>query len=686
VVITYIEQGADEQLLVTGGSAVTSETTTVRLETATPNATIYYTVNGADLSNLSEADQFANSTGELVRQVSTELEVLEISAIAIGPQMLPSPISNGTISLSPFPVVDISAAPEVISENGGTSSLTLSLSRELDTDLTVELSTDGSTYEVEDVSGLPPAGSSFTRTIPAGATEVSFDVTAQPDGSVDEYDNETIVVAVLDDSAYTPAAQSTVTLTIADSRAPVPDIDIRTTTGSVSDDGGSVSLVAETTVVVDYDLEIPVDTAGSTFEPGDLTGFVAAGDSFVLSIPAGSSESAPLSFTANFDLDFEDEVVALSVIDGSLYNPGASADVGITIADFTPDPTVTISSSQTQTSELGETVTFTLTSSHPRLGSTNVLVMPGGTFEPADLSGVTWTSGDGELVVFGDQSTQETVTITTNADAGLDDEFVRLTIVDGSGYVVGSPSVASFTIEEIPPFQYVAYYNFDESTLANQTSPVGTRETMTISQNGTPPEITLAQSAVRLSGEYSNSTSGGDLAAFPLTNQFIDFDKDEFTLYLGFTFEDATSSTQPIIIGGRSGRWFGVKRRASGELEFTFNDNTDPNYPAVVANGTNINPGDRYELVVSVNTGLLTDGLKWTLRNLSTTPISEASGDASLTSPFVWNTNQHEEFLGEDRSNAESFRGLWHDILVVNGELSYNNIRALIAQDTALNP
>ena len=128
VAVSYSAQGGGSGTIADGGSAVTGQTTTVTLSTTSLNAVIFYTTDGSTLTNLRTAQKIDASSGPFTITRTTTTQSLDIHAVAVGPNMLPSPSVHATVSVSPYPILTVTRNNATISEDGGTATFTITAS------------------------------------------------------------------------------------------------------------------------------------------------------------------------------------------------------------------------------------------------------------------------------------------------------------------------------------------------------------------------------------------------------------------------------------------------------------------------------------------------------------------------------------------------------------------------------
>lgn len=202
VVLSYSEQGGTSGTVADGSSVVSGSTTTVTLSTPTQNAVIYYSTNGqTPLTNLGSAQKIDGSSGTITIARTTSIQSLDISAVAIGSNMLPSPVVNATVTVSPYPVLSVSVGKPSISEDGGTATFTITSSSPPAGSITVKLQASGN-YVAADLTGPIPVPGPFTATLAQSATTVTLPITGVHDpASVDH----TVTVTIQADSNTPPA-------------------------------------------------------------------------------------------------------------------------------------------------------------------------------------------------------------------------------------------------------------------------------------------------------------------------------------------------------------------------------------------------------------------------------------------------------------------------------------------------
>ena len=221
VAFSYAEQGGSSGSIANGTSYTSGKTTTVTLSTATNNAVIYYTDDATTITsvNASDVKKINGSSGSITITRTSSPQSLTLHAVAIGPGMVPSTLSQATVTVSPYPIFSVTVSPASFSEDGGTAgtatfTITSSVSPAADISFTV---TTGGSYTTADVvNTFPPSGTDIPLIMAAHTTTRTVAVTSQHDPL---HVNRTVTLTVKPDSvtpptapAYSPGASATATI------------------------------------------------------------------------------------------------------------------------------------------------------------------------------------------------------------------------------------------------------------------------------------------------------------------------------------------------------------------------------------------------------------------------------------------------------------------------------------------
>jgi hypothetical protein len=661
VAISYSEEGGVSGTLANDGIHVSSVTTTVTLSTDTENAVIYYTDDGREITSFGSVKKISGSTGSITINRSAGVEIRDIRAVAVGSGMLPSPPIHGTVSVSAFPILSVTAIDAQVFEGGAETGFTIQSSEMVDADLTVNLSTDGD-YEAEDVSGLGEApggpGITLTAIIPAGSDFAVVDWS--PGSDPDEFDDETVILIIEPGDGYAVGTPASATCIIQDDMTPT--ISISQSSSSIFDDGG-INLVTITSnlTLATQDLVVTLRPTGS-YEAADLSSVPAAGTNFTMTIPAGSNY-AEREIQASADPgEFDDESVTLTVLDGAEYNVGTPSSVSFVIEDTSPVPQLTLSANRVSMTDVQST-TFTVWASVAPDANLTVSLSGSG-FDPARVS-----SAPSSVTIPGG-ATSATFSLTPLTEVGYERTVATYSIASGTGYSVGSPSSRSVTIidDVYGSFEYVGYW-----TGAQTTSPVGTGASMTfVGEAGTIGDRIYVNGDADRGDDARVNVSGG-------------LDKNSFTVAVMFRMASfrnpgGTGLDRPIIIGGPSYRWMQLVTDGEGDLRLRFNNggqvfDLTGLVPTLMINNT-------YLAVINVDVPALTA----TVHFGGGVPMPSTT--VALPGGFVWDVEVEHNTTFDEIIQARSgtmpfasFDGEYDFYFVANGILRTDEVMDLISTD-----
>ncbi|NVK42832.1 MAG: cadherin repeat domain-containing protein, partial [Oceanospirillaceae bacterium] len=347
-------------------------------------------------------DFFTTALGGVgVTSASTAYDLYVVAEDAAG-NLQSSPVKVDITTIA-APTVTLSVDNSSIAENGGTATLTATLSAASSQDVTVSLSYSGTAINATDYNNT----ASSTITITAGQTSADAGtIITAIDNNVDAAD-KTIEVAITTVTNGTEDGDQEVSITIADDdNSPV----ITASQSFTVDEDATDATVVGNVLATDAD-------AGTTFSNWTIT--AGNGDG----VFAINSSTGQLVVNDKTNLDFETTesyTLTLTVTDGS--NLSASEDVTINVNDLNDnDPVVTAS----QTFSVNDNAA----------NSTSV-----GTVAASDadanttLSGWSITAGNDDGVFAINSSTGEiTVSNNTNLDYDVTTSYsLTVTVTDGT--------------------------------------------------------------------------------------------------------------------------------------------------------------------------------------------------------------------------------------------------------------
>ena len=213
----------------------------------------------------------------------------------------PFPVGTFTPSSTPAPIqINLSVDNSTIAENGGTATITATLSADTTVDITFPLPSGftltGTATVATDYTSTSITDPVNALTIPAGSTTTTINVTAIDDSDVE--DDETIIVTLSETSpSVVIGANNTVTITIMDDDGAPPTItDIATiraayssTSDSTFDEDVYITgiVISEEGSVNNQNIIIQDGTAGIVIRSESGSQTAQRGDSVVININGG---------------------------------------------------------------------------------------------------------------------------------------------------------------------------------------------------------------------------------------------------------------------------------------------------------------------------------------------------------------------------------------------------------------
>ena len=339
------------------------------------------------------------------------------------------------------PTVTLHLSPSSISENGGSTTVTATLSHASseNTAVPVLIGANSPDFELD---------GNFLIIIFAGVTMSTDTVTINAiDNDVDAPDKEITVTANASNTqGVNPPAN--VTLTIEDDEE-TPTATLILTPDSIDEDGGSSTVTAELSHPSSAATTVSVSaTAGTETADGDFT--LSASPTLTIN-PGDTTSTGTVTITAvNNDVDEFNKAVTVSASATNSQGVNAPASLTLTIEDDEESPMVTLHLSTSSISEDGGSSTVTATLSHASSEETTLTVSAtaGDNTVPGDFelsANTTLTIDAGDTT-----STGTTVTIAAvNNRANAPDKEVTVSATDVvNGVGVNAPADVTLTIED----------------------------------------------------------------------------------------------------------------------------------------------------------------------------------------------------------------------------------------------
>ena len=428
-----------------------------------------------------------------------------VSASVSGSSGVAAPASRTlTITDDGPPTVTLALADSSVSENGGTTTVSATLTSAWTSEVVVTVSGLAGAYAV---------GADTTIAIPAGQTQNSSDtvtVTAV-DNATDEPDRSVTVAATAEylvpGSLTRSVGVSGAVLTLEDDDA-APYVTVQTSTLRISENGGTADLSATSSHPSSAVTKVTISVAPSSRAPA---GDYVLSRNRVLTIAAGATTSTGTVTVAAVDND-RDEPDRWVVLRGTPQNSqGTSQYAGLSLAidDDEAAPAVTLAVADGAVDEDGGTTTVTATLSHASSEDTTITVTA--------LDGAYTVGTDATIVIAaGATSNASDTAAITAVDDGVDNvgnRTVTVTATAVNSHDIGTVTGASLTLtdDEETPAVTLALSEPDTSkpdTIAESGS--GNASTVTATLSGTSSEavtltVAAAPGANAVAGDFTLS-------------------------------------------------------------------------------------------------------------------------------------------------------------------------------------
>ena len=341
------------------------------------------------------------------------------------------------------PTVTLHLTPSSISENGGSATVTASLSGASSEAVTLTVSASPVSPAV---NGDFTITSNKTLAIAAGQTSSTGAVTITGvDNSVDAPDKSVTVSADVSggDGVSAPSIQ---TLTITDDEA-MPTVTLGLSSPSISENGGTIKVTASLSGASSEAVTLTVsESPVSPAVNGDFT--ITSNKTLTIAAGQTSSTGAVTITGVDNNVDAPDKSVAVSATVSGGHGVSAPSSRTLTITDDDAAPAVTLNFNSPSISENGGTVNVTASLSGPSSQAVT-LTVSASPVSPAVSGDFTITSNKTLTIEAGSTSSTGTVTITgvdNNVDAPHKSITVSATVSGGRG--VSAPSSRMLPIRD----------------------------------------------------------------------------------------------------------------------------------------------------------------------------------------------------------------------------------------------
>ena len=537
-------------------TASTAATITVSATAVSPAVAGDFTLSTA--RTLTIAAGQTTSTGTVtITAVDNTTDALDksvtVSGTATGGDNATNPSGvTLTIADDEAATATLALSPASISENGGVTTVTATLSTPEDGAVTITVS---AVPDPPAVVGDYTLSTPNTLTIAAGSTTSTGLVTITTVDNSAATGSKTVTVSgTADDTPDVVQPPSDVTLTITDDD--VPQVAIVLSPASISENGEVSTVTATLDRIASTAATVIIEaTAVSPAVMGDFT--LSDNDTLIIAASATTSTGTVTITAVNNTTDAPDKSVTVEGTATGGNSATSPSPVTLTITDDDMAPTVTLAVNPASISENGELSTVTAALSRPSSAATTITVRPvAGAYTVGSDSTIAFAAGD-------TANASDTVVIST-VDNSLD-EADRTATVSGvmvNDQGVGAVTGASLTLtdDDDPPVISIDSPSMTESATLSFTVSLSA---------ASGREITVAYadaaSGTATSGtDYTALTAGTLTFAIGVTSQ---------TLAVSVT-DDGTDEPDETVAVILSGPTYATLGTATGTGTIT--DNDDP--------------------------------------------------------------------------------------------------------------
>ena len=340
------------------------------------------------------------------------------------------------------PSISLSLAPDLLAENGGTATITATLTAISGKPINVDLRFAGTAMVDADYNGT-----STIISLAPGVLSATITLTALQD-SLDEPD-ETITFLINSATHAAIGANNLLTATVVDDDPP-PVVTLSLSGSPMSENSGTATVTATIGAISAKEIIISLAFSGTATHATDYSRSAT-----LITIPAGSTSGSITLTAAQDTLDEADETIIVDIDTVTNGSESGTQQVTATITDDDQPPTVTLSltgsplaeaagaatvtatlsapSGQSVTVQLAFSGTATLTDDYTRSGTT-ITIPAGSTTGSITLTAVqdTIDESDETIIVDVESATHATEAGTQQVTATIaDDDFPTVSIQSG---------------------------------------------------------------------------------------------------------------------------------------------------------------------------------------------------------------------------------------------------------------
>ena len=434
-----------------GGTSVVSAT--LSHPSSAPTTVTVTAVSGAFTVPSGAAGRIVIPAGATTASADT-VTITAVDDTTDGPNRTPTvtaAVTNtqgaGSVTTATLTLIDDDAAPGVtlslnpasVSENGGTSVVSATLSHPSSAPTTVTVTAVPGAFNV-------PSGAAGRIVIPAGATTASADtvtITAVDNTTDEPNRTPTVTAAVTNTQGAGSVTSATLILTDDDA---APGVTLSLNPASVAENGGTSTVSA----TLSHPSSAPT-TVTVTAVSGAFT--VPSGAAGRIVIPAGATTAPSDTVTITAVDNTTDEPNRTPTVTATVANSqgaGSVTTATLTLTDNDAAPGVTLSLNPSSVSENGETSTVSATLSHPSSAPTTVTV----TAVSGAFTVPSGAAGRIEIPAGATTAPSDTVTITA-ADNTTDEPnrtpTVTATVANGQGAGSVTGAILTLTDDDAAP-------------------------------------------------------------------------------------------------------------------------------------------------------------------------------------------------------------------------------------------
>jgi len=365
-------------------------------------------------------------------------------------------------------------------------------------------------------------------------------------------ENETFTVTLSNASGAGLGTPSSATVTISANDNPVGILQFSSSTYSVNEDGGSITLTVTRSGGSSGAVSVNYATANGTATAGSDYTFTSG----ILSWSAGESSSKIITVSITDDSTQEENetfTVTLSNASGAGLGSPSSATVTISAND-NPAGILQFSSSTYSVNENGGSVTLTVTRSGGSLGAASVQYA---TSDGTAIAGSDYTLKSGTLSWSDGESSSKTITVSITDDSAQEEnEIFTVTLSNASGASLGSPSSATVTISANDNPAGILQFSSSTYNVSEDAGSV----TLTVTRS----DGSLGSASVQYATSDGTASADTDYTSVSGTLSWSDGEISSKTISVSIT-DDSTqedSETFTVTLSNASGASLGLPGEA----------------------------------------------------------------------------------------------------------------------------